>query len=139
MSVAGVSPAGVDLQWAPAADDRGVVGYRVSRDGAVVAPSVPQTRFTDSGLQPSTSYVYTVQAVDAAGNSGPPSDPLTATTSPADTTLFRESWSGADGDPWPAAWTTSVSSATAGTVETRAGSGRLRAWPMCPGPTAVPC
>ena len=126
VSGAAVSPSGIALQWAPATDDRGVVGYRVTRDGVVVAASVAQTQFSDSGLQPATSYVYTVQALDAAGNVGPPSDPVTVTTSPADTALYRESWSGSDGSPWPTAWTTSVSSPSAGTVETRAGEGRLR-------------
>lgn len=57
----------VVLTWGAASDAVGVVGYRVSRNGAEIGAPAGLT-FTDSGLSPSTPYVYAVTAVDAAGN-----------------------------------------------------------------------
>jgi hypothetical protein len=59
----------VYLDWKPSTDDVGVTGYQVFRDGdakAVATVSVPG--FTQTNLDPSTTYRYTVQAIDAAGN-----------------------------------------------------------------------
>jgi chitodextrinase len=71
----------VSLSWAPSTDDRAVLRYRISRNGAVVGTST-DPRFTDRGLTPETAYSYTVDAVDAAGNASPASEPLSATTAP---------------------------------------------------------
>jgi len=57
----------ISLQWDAATDNVGVTGYRVSRNGQTIA-TVVSTSYNDSGLQPSTSYDYSVQALDAAGN-----------------------------------------------------------------------
>ena len=57
----------VSLQWDAATDNVGIMGYRVSRGGQTVA-TVGTLSFTESGLQADTSYVYSVSAVDAAGN-----------------------------------------------------------------------
>ena len=75
-------PDEVDLSWVAASDDNGVVGYQVSRDGVVVGTS-ETTQFHDTGLREQSSYSYTVAALDAAGNVGPPSDPTTVTTAAA--------------------------------------------------------
>jgi len=40
----------------------------------------PTTTFTDTGLEPETTYSYTVSAVDEEGNEGPQSDADDATT-----------------------------------------------------------
>jgi hypothetical protein len=57
----------VSLTWSAATDDVGVAGYRVYRNGIQVgAPAT--TTYTDSGLTNGTTYVYTVRAVDGAGN-----------------------------------------------------------------------
>ena len=63
----------VALSWTAATDITGVVGYRVLRNGAVVA-SVTATSFTDSLPAKTSSVTYTVVAVDAAGNVSPPSN-----------------------------------------------------------------
>jgi hypothetical protein len=57
----------VSLTWSPASDNVGVVGYRLYRDGTQVAAPAT-TGYTDAGLTNGRGYVYTVRAVDAAGN-----------------------------------------------------------------------
>ncbi len=59
----------------------GVAGYRIYRNGSAVT-TTGGTTYTDTGLQPSTSYTYTVTAFDAAGNESAPSAPDTETTLP---------------------------------------------------------
>jgi chitodextrinase len=72
----------VDLSWTASTDDVGVTGYRVSRDGAAIAITGPVTTFTDPTVAPATTYRYTVQALDAAGNVSPASAPAVVTTPP---------------------------------------------------------
>ena len=60
----------VQLGWAAATDNVGVAGYRVYRDGAQVGTTT-STSYTDSGLQPATSYTFEVRAYDSSGNVGP--------------------------------------------------------------------
>ena len=57
----------VTLVWNPAADNIAVTGYRVYRDGALVA-SPSGTTHTDTGLTNGKAYTYGITAVDAAGN-----------------------------------------------------------------------
>jgi hypothetical protein len=74
----------VSLTWEPSTDDIRVTGYTILRsiDGTNYseAGSSTTTSFTDSQLQPETTYWWTVEAFDAAGNRSVPSDPTTATT-----------------------------------------------------------
>jgi uncharacterized repeat protein (TIGR03806 family) len=70
----------VELSWEASTDNLGVTGYRVSRNGQVVA-TVPGTGYTDNDLTPETSYDYEVQALDAAGNASVPAA-LTVATLP---------------------------------------------------------
>jgi fibronectin type 3 domain-containing protein len=77
-----VSGSQVDLQWTGSTDNVGVTGYRIYRGGAVVG-TVPGDglAYSDaSDVKPSTSYSYTVTAVDAAGNESPRSNSVTVTT-----------------------------------------------------------
>src|SRR5439155_24631 len=56
------------------------------RNGAQIA-TTSATSFANTGLQPSTTYSYTVAAYDAAGNLSAQSSPASATTpAPPDTT-----------------------------------------------------
>jgi chitodextrinase len=57
----------VALSWGASSDNMGVAGYRILRDGTLVA-TVTGTGFTDTGLAAATSYGYQVVAFDAAGN-----------------------------------------------------------------------
>jgi chitodextrinase len=69
----------VALFWTPTADNVGVVGYDVYRDGTPVAQTT-FPNYLDSGLTPGTSHVYSVRARDAAGNTSIPSSNLNAKT-----------------------------------------------------------
>ena len=69
----------VDLMWEAATDENGVARYRVSRDGVVIDETSGLV-LSDLSVEESTTYSYTVAAVDAAGNVGPESDPAGATT-----------------------------------------------------------
>src|SRR5438445_6287455 len=74
-----VSSSQIDLSWSPAADNVGVTGYRVYRNGTFVAsPTGPSARIV--GLSAGTTYSFTVAAVDAAGNASALSAPLSVTT-----------------------------------------------------------
>ncbi|MEA2209267.1 MAG: hypothetical protein QOF54_1744, partial [Solirubrobacteraceae bacterium] len=78
-----------DLSWSPSSDNVAVAGYTIRRDGQVIAQTAnTATRFVDSSLTPSTSYSYTVDAYDAAGNHSSQSEPAVATT-PATSAVQR--------------------------------------------------
>jgi chitodextrinase len=74
------------IAWDPSADDYAVTGYRIYRDGDLLATVGPGNAHTDSTVAPASSYSYEVQAVDAAGNLSPRSEPLVVTTPELDTT-----------------------------------------------------
>jgi chitodextrinase len=76
----------VNLAWTGSTDDVAVSGYEVSRDGIAVGTS-PTPSFADTSAQPSTTYTYTVAALDAAGNRSQESNSATATTPAAAATL----------------------------------------------------
>jgi hypothetical protein len=79
--------------------------------------------YTDTGLAAGTTYTYTVRAVDGSGNVGPDSNAVLASTTPATSAVFTETWPDANGAPWPAAsWTTS---GVSDTIDTQSGTGRL--------------
>ncbi|MCK4644614.1 MAG: S8 family serine peptidase [Candidatus Aminicenantes bacterium] len=69
----------IDLNWDASTDNIGVAGYSIFRDGGLFGTSAT-TSFSDTGLEPSTTYEYKVQAFDAAGNESSLSDPASATT-----------------------------------------------------------
>jgi fibronectin type 3 domain-containing protein len=80
-----ISSTRIDLSWDAATDDVGVTGYTVYRDGSpLTTVEGGVTSFIDATVADSTTYRYTVDAFDAAGNHSAQSDPATATT-PADT------------------------------------------------------
>jgi len=69
----------IDLVWGASTDNVGVTWYVIYRDGARLGAS-QQTGYTDSGLEPNTTYTYTLTALDAAGNESPHSNPASAAT-----------------------------------------------------------
>jgi chitodextrinase len=97
----------VDLQWSPATDDVGVVGYEVLVDDVVVGTTATTT-FTVGDLAPSTSYSVRVRALDAAENRSAPSDPLVVTTLAAsgDLVALGSTWRYLDTGTAPPAWAT---------------------------------
>lgn len=64
----GTTLSSVDLAWDASTDNRGVTSYIIKRDGTTVATVTTGQTYTDSSLANSTSYSYSVQAQDAAGN-----------------------------------------------------------------------
>jgi chitodextrinase len=77
LTATAASSSQIDLSWT--ASTTGGVTYNVLRNGSVVKTGVTTTTFSDTGLQASTTYSYTVEAVDSSGTSGP-SNQATATT-----------------------------------------------------------
>ena len=71
MAGQGVLGTGAVLSWTAASDNVAVAGYRVARDGQVIAALDAATLgYTDATAVPGASYVYTVTAVDTSSNPG---------------------------------------------------------------------
>src|SRR3989344_4064698 len=88
LTASAISSSQINLSWTQSTDNIGVTGYRVYRGGTQVA-SPSTTSYSDTGLSPSTTYSYTVAAVDGAGNISFQSTSAQATTQappPPDTT-----------------------------------------------------
>jgi chitodextrinase len=80
-----VSSSQINLSWTASTDDHAVNGYNVYRDGVKVGTS-NTTSYSDTGLVDSTTYSYTVSALDAAGNESAQSTAVNGTTTSPDTT-----------------------------------------------------
>ncbi|HUD11364.1 MAG TPA: fibronectin type III domain-containing protein [Candidatus Saccharimonadia bacterium] len=75
-----VSGTQINLSWNASTDNVGVAGYAVYRNGTQIATVTSGTTYADTGLTNGTSYQYTVDAYDAAGNVSAQSPPVTAMT-----------------------------------------------------------
>ncbi len=81
-----ISSTQIYLSWNSSTDNVGVAGYKIYRNGSHLK-SVTTTSTSDTGLNPSTQYCYTVSAYDAAGNESDQSSQVCTTTlSTPDTT-----------------------------------------------------
>jgi chitodextrinase len=85
LTASAVSPSQINLSWTASTDNVGVTGYRVYRNGTLVSTLGNVTSYQNTGLSGSTTYSYTVQAIDAAGNASGQSAPASATTQSSDT------------------------------------------------------
>ncbi|MDP5274956.1 fibronectin type III domain-containing protein [Chengkuizengella axinellae] len=74
-----ISETTVNLSWTAATDNVGVNGYDVYQNGAFLSTTT-ETAFPVTGLEPSTTYVFTVVAKDDAGNESLASNELQITT-----------------------------------------------------------
>jgi chitodextrinase len=81
-----LSSSQISLSWSASTDNVGVAGYRVYRNGTLIAsPSL--TSYSNTGLLASTLYAYTVSAFDASGNESSQSVSVSVSTQAApDTT-----------------------------------------------------
>jgi PKD repeat protein len=73
----------IDLAWNAARDagGSGLLAYLVYRDGLLVTVVLaPSTFVAETGLEPATTYTYTVVSLDYAGNRSAPSLPVSAST-----------------------------------------------------------
>ncbi|HEY3873631.1 MAG TPA: cellulose binding domain-containing protein [Actinocrinis sp.] len=79
LTVLSTTDASASLKWTGSTDNVEVASYSILSGGKVVGSSTG-TVGTVSGLSPSTSYTFTVEAVDEAGNVSGQSNAATATT-----------------------------------------------------------
>lgn len=63
----GAATSTVRLSWSAATDNAGIAGYRLFRDGALIA-TVTALSYDDPSLASGVTYSYAVAAFDAAGN-----------------------------------------------------------------------
>ena len=95
LSATAASSTQINLSWIANPPLDGVANYNVYRGTTLGFPVTPGTTppiatpttnsYSNTGLTASTTYYYKVAAVDAAGNIGPLSSEVTATTSVTDT------------------------------------------------------
>jgi chitodextrinase len=83
LAAVAVSSNRVELTWTAATDNEAVAGYEIFRDGLLLASVEPSTTYSDTTVEPLTTYEYRVRARDAAGNHSGFSNAATATTPPA--------------------------------------------------------
>jgi hypothetical protein len=83
----GVTTTSVALAWNASTDNVGVANYKLSRGGTLIA-TLPSTTlaYNDTGLTASTTYNYSIVAIDAAGNNSTAST-TSATTASAGTVV----------------------------------------------------
>jgi hypothetical protein len=81
LTATATSPTTVSLSWNASTDGNGVTGYDIVRNGTTIGSvSGTATSYLDASASPATSYSYTVDARDGAGNVSVASAPATATT-----------------------------------------------------------
>ncbi len=74
----------VDVSWTASSDNVGVTEYGIYRDGTLLATVGGEAlTYRDSTAAASTTYDYTVDAADAAGNRSAQSSPPATVTTPA--------------------------------------------------------
>jgi len=67
-----INTSDVELTWAAAEDNVEVVGYTIYRDAAAITTVSGSTlSFIDTNLTPATTYQYSIDAFDVAGNRSP--------------------------------------------------------------------
>jgi hypothetical protein len=92
LTATAISSNQINLSWTASTDNVGVTGYQIYRcQGTGCTPSTQigtstTNSYSDTGLSPSTTYVYRVAAYDAAGNVSGQSSSTTATTQAGSTT-----------------------------------------------------
>jgi spore germination protein YaaH len=80
LAASAVTSGSVTLNWSPSAPVSGaIVGYRVFRDGVPLGQTAGAGMAVE-GLAPSTSYTFTVVAVDSLGAISATSEPVTVQT-----------------------------------------------------------
>lgn len=84
LTATAVSSSQINLSWTASTDNIQVTGYRVFRDLVNIATTT-STTYQDAGLTPSTSYDYTITAIDAAYNESAHTATSSATTFPVTT------------------------------------------------------
>lgn len=84
LSSTAVTSTGAALSWSPSSDEAGgsgLAGYELYRNNVLLRSDLTTTSYQDTGLSPSTTYVYKVLAKDQAGNKSAFSTELSVATS----------------------------------------------------------
>jgi chitodextrinase len=77
----GTTSTSTTISWTASSDaESGVASYLVNRDGTDIATVTSGTAYTDTGLAPSTGYVYKVKAVNGVGLASAYSSTTSVTT-----------------------------------------------------------
>lgn len=79
LTVLSTTSTSVSMNWTASTDNLVVASYNIFQ-GTTKAASTPGTVATVTGLNPSTTYTFSVQAVDEFGNTSGKSTTVTATT-----------------------------------------------------------
>jgi len=79
LAASGTTANSTSLSWTASTDNVGVTGYDVYQ-GATLIANVATTSYTVTGLTASTTYSFSVQAKDAAGNASAASNTVSVTT-----------------------------------------------------------
>ena len=74
-----VTSSQIDVAWGASTDDYEMGGYRLYRDSVQIATTT-QTSYSDTGLTPSTTYSYTVEAFDFELRTSTSTGPVSTTT-----------------------------------------------------------
>ncbi len=75
------SPNVVNINWSASTDNIGVIGYAIYRDGTnITSVSGSTLSYADNSVSPNTSYAYTLDAFDQAGNHSAVTSPVSVTT-----------------------------------------------------------
>ena len=85
LTATGTTDVSTNLSWNTATDNVAVTGYNIY-NGAALITTVAGTTYAVIGLSPSTAYIFTVKAKDAANNLSDPSNEVNITTLATDTT-----------------------------------------------------
>jgi len=106
LTASNIGQTGLTLTWSGATDDTGVTGYKIYQGQTLLTTTpVTGTSYNVTGLSAGTSYTFTVQAVDAAGNE--------STDGPSDTfTTSNATSSSGSGTTTPQAVTSTTGTAT---------------------------
>jgi beta-glucanase (GH16 family)/uncharacterized protein YccT (UPF0319 family) len=114
-----VSSSEIDLSWSASTGPScgGAITYKVTRNGTQISSGLSGTSLKDTGLTASTTYTYTVTAVNSAGSSAAAS---TSATTPAGcsppTTPTNFSASAVSSSEIDLSWTASTGPSCGGSV-----------------------
>jgi RHS repeat-associated protein len=88
LAVSAVTSKQLNLAWTASSDNTGVQGYRVYRDGVLIA-TVGTASFADTTIAAGSGHTYTVAAIDGAGNASAQSSSTNGTApAPVRTTSY---------------------------------------------------
>ena len=74
-----ITPTTIVIQFTESADENGIGGYRIERNGTIIA-TIKDTTYRDTGLTPDTEYTYKVYPFDTSFNNCEESPVLTVKT-----------------------------------------------------------